>query len=142
MDKWIYILCDRECSYEYPEPEDIIMLATTDINDILNELQLDNYEYTQMLNYSILIMPENKDEYFDLLVNDEIHKKAEEYPCNFMLRDKEQYNNLLSSLCDWSSHIKSDRKKRVSERERIEQEKLKEERRILYEKLKKEFEGE
>lgn len=142
MSKWIYILCDREYQYEYPEPEEIIMWATTDINDILNELQLKNYDYIQMLAFSILIMPENDETYFDLRVHDTMYQEVEDRPNKFMLENPEQYNNLLNSLHEWCEYISKERIRIVSEKERIEQEKLKEERRILYEKLKKEFEGE
>ena len=136
------MLCDREYQYEYPEAEDIIMWATTDINDILNELQLENYDYIQMLAFSILIMPENDEAYFDLKVNDTMYREVEDRPNKFMLENPEQYNNLLNTLREWCEYISKERIRIVSEKERIEQERLKEERRILYEKLKKEFEEE
>lgn len=134
----IYIL-GKHWLGENDELDEIIEIASTDIQDILDYLNLDYMKYYRMADMTILIKPNAIHNHFVLRVNKDMIDFLEKYPSPMLLDNEAEYEDIKKKVSEWCSKIN----KEIEIQKKLEQEELKareeaKERRI-YEKLKAKY---
>lgn len=134
----IYILVD-----DYMDvPCEAIKVASTDIQDILDYLSLDNIPYLSMTDYEIIIRQNKMTEYYDNFdVTKDMYNGLVKYPPRLLLQSGE-FEEVKNKIKVWCENITI---RLEEERKRKDQEELKneeEKERREYERLKAKFENE
>lgn len=133
---FIYILAkDCNCA-EYIE--DTILIATTNIQKILDYLTVDKMRYA---NYELLICEDGEqEENHSLYVNTNMSYNLEKYTPAILWTNKNILNELISKIKKWEDEIKKEREEQRRKEEEEKSRKQEEKDRALYEKLKAKFE--
>lgn len=136
----IYILCKDEF-YEYSDLDDIVIIASTKIDDIL-EYVYKKVNINNLFMYSILIKSEN-DDYSSATFTpaENAYENFMRYtPTFFLIKENEkEYENVKHQLSTWCNAMKAKKEKYEEERKK-ELEKAKEAKeRKLYEELKAKY---
>lgn len=136
---FIYILGKGGYNDSYYDLEDVVEIATTDIQNILNRLSLDKMKYTSMTDYTILIKIDGEDYYEDLCVSKTMHKRLIEYPSAKLLEYEEEYDDMKNKIVKWCENISVQLEEEKKSKEEADRLKKEQKERALYEELKRKY---
>lgn len=136
---FIYILTKNEY-YDYCEADDVIYIASIDIQKILDYLSLDRMSYEKMTECEILIKPDGSEDYETISVDKEINKNLIRYTPKLLLKNKDVLQELIKKTSIWSKNLieELEEQKRKQEEDKARKQEIRE--RALYEKLKAKYE--
>lgn len=134
----IYIL-GKHWLGENDELDEIIEIASTDIQDILDYLNLDYMKYYHMTDMTILIKPNAIHNHFVLRVNKDMIDSLEKYPSPILLDNEDEYEDIKKKVSEWCFKINQtiEIQKRLEKEE--QQRKTEERERQMYEKLRAKY---
>ena len=136
----IYIL-GKHWLGEDDELDEVINIASTDIQDILNYLNLEDMQYHEMTDKMIVIKPNNIEDDYTLSVRKDMIDSLEKYASYFIRENHDEYEDAKQKVSVWCNMIN---KELEVQRLREEEDKKRREEareRAMYEKLKAKFES-
>lgn len=134
---FIYILA-KDCDWQ-EDIDDMVYLATTDIQKILDYLTIERAKY--LGDYVILIKPDGSEDYELFYVNTDLSDSLRKYPPKMLLDNKELLGELIFKTKVWCDNIKFQLEEEKRRKEEEKNRKQEEKDRALYEKLKAKFEN-
>lgn len=136
----IYILGEIGLN-DYEDLEDVIVLASTKIDDVLEYLYK-NVKTDYLYKYTIIIKPENDDAFYETIIPDVFtYDKFSKYvpTMYYDTNNLVEYEHIKNQLFIWCNSIRTKLQKEKEEREKIKAEQEEERERKLYEKLKAKY---
>ena len=136
----IYILAKSSASYEYEDLEDMIVMASTKIDEVLE------YAYTKipiyrLSEYVILVNEDGGLRYDNIYLTNNSYDHFIEYASNMFSEEEneDEYRYVCCQLRAWCDAIKEKNKKLKAEKEQKEKEEKEKQERKLYEELKAKY---
>ena len=136
----IYIL-GTDCHYENEDLDEIIVMASTKIDDVLEHLYT-NIEMRRWDFYTILIVPENDDCFATTIIPRTCaYDMITKYPPQFLLEEEniEEYRHIKTQLYAWCEAVKERQAKEREESNKLKEAIKEKQERELYEKLKAKY---
>jgi hypothetical protein len=134
----IYILGKSNANCEYEELEEMIVMASSTIDKVLE------YAYTKIpihdLNdYEIFVNEDGGLRHESIYLENYAYDRFAKYPSNMFLENEDEYKYVCRQLRAFGDAIEEKKKKLKEESERKERERKEKQERELYEKLKAKY---
>ena len=138
---FLYVLVDCNIEADGYFPFENVIMASTNLEKILDKLSLDNLSYSKITQHSILVCVDGKEivSCFDASIK--TFTNLSNYPRRELIRYEEDYSTMINQIEKWSEKLNNDYSQFMAlEKLNKEKEKEKQERE-LYEKLKAKYES-
>ena len=134
----IYILSISNTSYDYEDLEDMVVMASSTIDKVL-EYADTRIPIRNLDSYEIFVNEDGGLRHEEIYLDSDAYNRFARYPSDMFSENEDEYKYVCCKLRVWCDALKEKKRKIKEEAEQKERERKEKQERELYEKLKAKY---